>query len=132
MSHSDGSHLIPCLFLDPFHPSHHAGYTRDEFLLSLQLQFEILSHRVLELEFDEGARRSPFPFHPTSVPAPSSSASFVPPPIAPTSIPGFDARFLTVEQQISYLVCRVHELEEELAHVLSLLFFPPSPPPLPS
>ncbi|KAM0067665.1 hypothetical protein Hdeb2414_s0002g00063971 [Helianthus debilis subsp. tardiflorus] len=90
---------------DPYHPSHHAGYTRDELLLSLQLQFEILSHRVLELEFDEGARRSAFPFHPTSVPPPSSSASFVPPPTAPTSIPGFDARFLTVEQQITFAFC---------------------------
>ncbi|KAL9996679.1 hypothetical protein Hdeb2414_s0007g00229811 [Helianthus debilis subsp. tardiflorus] len=83
---------------DLYHPSHHAGYTRDELLLSLQLQFEILSRRVLELEFDEGARRSPFPFHPTSVPPPSSSVSFVLPPAAPTSIPGFDACFLTVEQ----------------------------------
>ncbi|MFS8025020.1 hypothetical protein Hanom_Chr16g01470101 [Helianthus anomalus] len=110
---------------DPYHPSHHASYTRDELLLSLQLQFEILSRRVLELEFDEGARRSSFPFHPTSVPLSSSSASFVPPPAATTSIPGFDARFLAVEKQISYLVRRVHELEEELAHVRSLLFFLP-------
>ncbi|MFS7915426.1 hypothetical protein Hanom_Chr02g00165231 [Helianthus anomalus] len=83
---------------DPQHPSHYRGYTRDELLLSLQLQFKILSRRVLELEFDEGARRSPFPFHHASVPPPSSSASFVPPLAAPTSIPGFDARFLTVEQ----------------------------------
>ncbi|KAJ0722095.1 hypothetical protein HanRHA438_Chr08g0345801 [Helianthus annuus] len=41
---------------DPFHPSHYVGYTRDELLLSLQLQFEILSRRVLELELGEGAR----------------------------------------------------------------------------
>ncbi|KAJ0693388.1 hypothetical protein HanPI659440_Chr15g0596571 [Helianthus annuus] len=64
---------------DPYHPSHHVGYTRDDLLLSLQLQFEILSRRVLELEFDEGARRSAFPFHPASVPPHSSSASFAPP-----------------------------------------------------
>ncbi|KAF5809806.1 hypothetical protein HanRHA438_Chr04g0171881 [Helianthus annuus] len=115
---------------DPYHPSHYGGYTRDELLLSLQLQFEILSRRVLELEFDEGARRSPFPFHPTFAPPPSSSASFVPRPTSPTSISGFDVRFLTVEQQISFLIRRVHELEEELAHVRSLLFFPP--PLLPS
>ncbi|MFS7912751.1 hypothetical protein Hanom_Chr02g00133551 [Helianthus anomalus] len=82
---------------DLYHPLHYGGYTRDELHLSLQLSFEILSRRVLELEFDEGARRSPFPFHPTSVLPPSSSASFVPPPAAPTSIPGFDVRFLTVE-----------------------------------
>ncbi|MFS7915420.1 hypothetical protein Hanom_Chr02g00165151 [Helianthus anomalus] len=88
--------------LDPYHPSHYKGYTRDELLLSLQLQFKILSRRVLELEFDEGARRSQFPFHLASVPPPPSSASFVPPPAAPASIPGFDARFLTVEQQISF------------------------------
>ncbi|MFS7919014.1 hypothetical protein Hanom_Chr03g00207941 [Helianthus anomalus] len=91
-------------------------------LLSLQLQFEILSHKVLELEFGEGARRSPFPHCPTSVPPPSSSSSLVPPPAAPTSIPAFDARFLTAEQQIRYLIFRVHELEEELAHVRIDLF----------
>ncbi|MFS8034200.1 hypothetical protein Hanom_Chr17g01578431 [Helianthus anomalus] len=70
---------------DPYHPSYYGGYTRDELLLSLQLQFEILSHRVLVLEFDESDRLSPFPFHPTSVPPPSSSAPFVPLPLAPTS-----------------------------------------------
>ncbi|MFS7998606.1 hypothetical protein Hanom_Chr12g01155901 [Helianthus anomalus] len=42
---------------DPYHPSQYGGYTRDELLLSLQLQFEILSRRVLELEFGEGASR---------------------------------------------------------------------------
>ncbi|KAJ0588585.1 hypothetical protein HanIR_Chr04g0176301 [Helianthus annuus] len=31
---------------DPYHPSHHTGYTRDDLLLSLQLQFEILCRRV--------------------------------------------------------------------------------------
>ncbi|MFS7948732.1 hypothetical protein Hanom_Chr06g00563351 [Helianthus anomalus] len=92
---------------DPYDPSHHV---------------------VLELEFDEGAIRSPFPFHPTFVPPPSPSASFVPPPAASTTIPGFDAPFFTFEQQISYLIHRVHELEEELAHDRSLLFFPPPPP----
>ncbi|KAM0057856.1 hypothetical protein Hdeb2414_s0005g00163361 [Helianthus debilis subsp. tardiflorus] len=40
---------------DPYHPSHFVGYTRDELLLSLQLEFEILSRRVLELELGEGA-----------------------------------------------------------------------------
>ncbi|MFS7997165.1 hypothetical protein Hanom_Chr12g01138501 [Helianthus anomalus] len=82
---------------DPYHPSHHVGYTRDDLLLSLQLQFEILSCRVLELEFGEGARRSPFPSYPSSVPPPSSSIPFVPPSTAPTSIEGFDACFLTAE-----------------------------------
>ncbi|MFS7930604.1 hypothetical protein Hanom_Chr04g00346201 [Helianthus anomalus] len=115
---------------DPYHPSQHIGYTRDDLLLSLQLQFEILSRRVLELEFGEGARWSPFPSYPTSVPPPSSSIPpFVPPSATPTSIEGFDARFLMVEQQISYLVCRVHELEDELVHLRSLIFFPPPPPP---
>ncbi|MFS7996831.1 hypothetical protein Hanom_Chr12g01134441 [Helianthus anomalus] len=56
---------------NPYHPSHYGGYTRDELLLSLRLQFEILSCQVQDLEFDEGARRSPFPFHPTSAPPPS-------------------------------------------------------------
>ncbi|MFS8033730.1 hypothetical protein Hanom_Chr17g01573031 [Helianthus anomalus] len=35
---------------DPYHPLHYGGYTRVELLLSLQLQFEVLSRRVLELE----------------------------------------------------------------------------------
>ncbi|KAF5798012.1 hypothetical protein HanXRQr2_Chr07g0287691 [Helianthus annuus] len=114
---------------DPYHPSHHIGYTRDDLLLSLRLQFEILSRKVLELEFGEGARRCPFPSYPPSVPPPSSLIPFVSPSAAPSTIGGFDARFLTAEQQISYLVCRVHELEDELAHLRSLIFFPPPPPP---
>ncbi|MFS7997805.1 hypothetical protein Hanom_Chr12g01146231 [Helianthus anomalus] len=100
---------------DLYHPSHFVGYIRDE---------------VLELELGEGARRSPCPCHYASIPPHSSSASFVPPPAAPALILGFDARFLTVEQQISFFLRRVYELEEELAQVCSLLFFPP--PPLPS
>ena len=43
---------------------------------------------------------------------------------------GFDARFFTVEQQISYLLQRTYKLEEEFKHVNSLLFFP-SPPQSP-
>ncbi|XP_022019681.1 actin cytoskeleton-regulatory complex protein PAN1-like [Helianthus annuus] len=35
---------------DPYHPSHFIRYTRDELLLSLQLQQEILCRRVMELE----------------------------------------------------------------------------------
>ncbi|MFS7927009.1 hypothetical protein Hanom_Chr04g00303871 [Helianthus anomalus] len=35
---------------DPYRSSHYEGYTRDELLLLLQLQFEVLSRRVLELE----------------------------------------------------------------------------------
>ncbi|MFS7893725.1 hypothetical protein Hanom_Chr00s001056g01673321 [Helianthus anomalus] len=44
---------------------------------------------------------------------------------------GFDARFLTIEQQIIYILRRVYELEEELTYVLSFLFFSPPPPPRP-
>ncbi|KAJ0902820.1 hypothetical protein HanPSC8_Chr08g0341641 [Helianthus annuus] len=102
---------------DPYHPSHHVGYTRDDLLLSLQLQFEILRRRVLELELTP------------SYPPPVPPFPFVPPSVASTSTAGFDARFLTVEQQISYLVRHIHELEEELAHIRSLIFFPPPPPP---
>ncbi|KAM0042074.1 hypothetical protein Hdeb2414_s0011g00373841 [Helianthus debilis subsp. tardiflorus] len=74
---------------DPYHPSHHVGYTRDDLLLSLHLQFKILSRRVLELECEAATRQPSFP---------SSSTSFVPPSAAPTFIEGFDARFLMVEQ----------------------------------
>ncbi|MFS7932407.1 hypothetical protein Hanom_Chr04g00367511 [Helianthus anomalus] len=103
------------LISDPYHPSHF---------------FEILSRRVLELELSEGAKRSPCPCHSTFIPPHSSpSASIVPPLAAPAPIPGFDARFLTVKQHISFLLRLVYELEEVFAHVRSLLFFPPPPPP---
>ena len=49
-SHFDGSLCYTMLILDPCHPSHYGGYTRDELLLLLQLQFEGMSRRVLELE----------------------------------------------------------------------------------
>ncbi|MFS7905401.1 hypothetical protein Hanom_Chr01g00047231 [Helianthus anomalus] len=71
---------------NPYHPSHQVGYTRDDFLLSLQLQLEILSRRVLELELTP------------SYPPPVPPFPFLPPPAASTSTMGFDARFLTVEQ----------------------------------
>ncbi|KAM0056369.1 hypothetical protein Hdeb2414_s0006g00217501 [Helianthus debilis subsp. tardiflorus] len=132
---------------DPYHPLHFVGYTRDELLLSLQLQFEILSRRVLEHELIPSC---PPPCHCDSTfvsPHSSPSASFIPPsaafvppysssspfagpPAAPAPFPGFDARFLTVEQQISYFLRHVYKLEEELTHVRSLLFFLPPPPPL--
>ncbi|MFS7935972.1 hypothetical protein Hanom_Chr05g00409861 [Helianthus anomalus] len=99
---------------DPYHPTHFIGYTRVE---------------VLELELAEGARRSPCPCHSTHVPPHSSSSSFIPPPAALALFLGFDARFLTVEQQISFLLCHDCELEEELTHVRTLLFFPPHPLP---
>ncbi|KAJ0556069.1 hypothetical protein HanIR_Chr07g0309451 [Helianthus annuus] len=113
---------------DPYHPSYFVGYTRDELLLSLQLQYEIMSRRILELEMTP--RPLPCPYQPAFVPPHSSPSPFSHPPAPLTPFPEFDARFLTVEQQISYLLCHVYELEEELAHVCSLLFFPP-PPPLP-
>ncbi|XP_022042163.1 proline-rich protein 36-like [Helianthus annuus] len=105
---------------DPYHPSHYTGYTRDDLLLSLQLQQEILCRRVMELE------RIPRP-PPCTCPSP-----FATPPAPLLPYPDFDVRFLTMEQQISYLLRRVHALEEELAHVRGLLFVPPPPPPPPS
>ncbi|MFS7932256.1 hypothetical protein Hanom_Chr04g00365711 [Helianthus anomalus] len=85
---------------DPYHPSHHVGC------------------RVLELEFQESAKQPPLPSYPPPVPQPPPS---IPPSVfpsaAPNTIEGFDARFLTAEQHISFLVRRVHELEDELTHV---------------
>ncbi|MFS7963056.1 hypothetical protein Hanom_Chr08g00733661 [Helianthus anomalus] len=52
----------------PYHPSHFVKYTRDELLLSLQLHFEVLNRRVLELEL----------IPPCPPPCPYQS-SFVPP-----------------------------------------------------
>ncbi|XP_021996181.1 cell surface glycoprotein 1-like [Helianthus annuus] len=71
---------------DPYHPSHFIGYTRDELLLSLQLQQEILCHRVMELE------RIPRP-PPCSCPSP-----FATPPAPLFPYPDFDVRFLTMKQ----------------------------------
>ncbi|KAJ0879982.1 hypothetical protein HanRHA438_Chr10g0457721 [Helianthus annuus] len=105
---------------DPHHPSHYTGYTRDDLLLSLQLQQEMLCRRVMDLE------RIPRP-PPCTCPSP-----FAIPPAPLLPYPDFDVRFLTMEQQISYLLRIVHALEEELAHVRNLLFVPPPPPPPPS
>ncbi|MFS7967695.1 hypothetical protein Hanom_Chr09g00788761 [Helianthus anomalus] len=58
---------------DPYHPYHHVGYTRDDLLFSLQLQFEILSRRVLDLEFGESARQPPLPSYPPHVLPPPPS-----------------------------------------------------------
>ncbi|KAJ0796304.1 hypothetical protein HanPI659440_Chr04g0160661 [Helianthus annuus] len=65
---------------DPYHPSHFVGYTRDELLLSLQLKFEILSRRVMELELTPPCP-PPCPCQCTFLPPHTSpSASFIPPP----------------------------------------------------
>ncbi|XP_035834183.1 uncharacterized protein LOC118482688 [Helianthus annuus] len=84
------------------------------------LQQEMLCRRVMDLE------RIPRP-PPCTCPSP-----FAIPPAPLLPYPDFDVRFLTMEQQISYLLRIVHALEEELAHVRNLLFVPPPPPPPPS
>ncbi|MFS7980035.1 hypothetical protein Hanom_Chr10g00934671 [Helianthus anomalus] len=114
-------------FSDLYHPSYFVGYTRDELFLSLHIQFEIMSRRILKLE--ETPRPLPCPYQPAFVPPRSSPSPFSHPPAPLTPFPEFDARFLTVGQQISYLMRRVYELEEELAHMRNLLFFHPPPPP---
>ncbi|MFS7986751.1 hypothetical protein Hanom_Chr11g01013971 [Helianthus anomalus] len=85
---------------DPYHPSHHTGYTRDDLLLSLQLQVEILCRRVYELENGADARRPPPPDYPPSVtlPPPSSPEPASPPPPVRALVEGHAARFLTIEQ----------------------------------
>ncbi|MFS7936607.1 hypothetical protein Hanom_Chr05g00417571 [Helianthus anomalus] len=111
---------------DVYHPSHHSGYTRDDLLLSLQLHVEILCHKVYELENEADARRpSPPDFPPPVTPPPSSPPLVSPPP------PGQAARFLTLEQQVSFLIRRVHELEDVVGHLRSLAFpTPPLSPPV--
>ncbi|XP_035844006.1 proline-rich receptor-like protein kinase PERK10 [Helianthus annuus] len=104
---------------DPHHPFH-IGYSRDDLLLSLQLQQDMLSRRVTELE---RIPRPPPGAGPSQFAAPSA-------PLFP--YPDFDIRFLTMEQQISCLLHLVHALEEELACMRHLLFIPPPPPPPPS
>ncbi|KAF5760133.1 hypothetical protein HanXRQr2_Chr16g0749731 [Helianthus annuus] len=110
----------------PFHPAESDVY-RDELLYSLQLRFEVMRRRVLELE--SIPRPLPCPCQSTFVPPHSSPPPFARPPAPLTPFPEFDARFLTIEQQVRYLLRHVHKLEEELAHVLSLIFLPPPPPP---
>ncbi|MFS7953371.1 hypothetical protein Hanom_Chr07g00617741 [Helianthus anomalus] len=79
---------------NPYHPSHFTGYTRDELLLSLQLQYEIMSRRILELEMTQ--RPLPCPCQPTFVPPRLSPSPFSHPPISLTPFPEFDTHFLTV------------------------------------
>ncbi|XP_022030941.1 fibrous sheath CABYR-binding protein-like [Helianthus annuus] len=69
---------------DPYHPFH-IGYSRDELLLSLQLQQEILCRRVMELE------RIPRP------PPCHCQSPFTTPPAPLLPYPDFDVRFLTME-----------------------------------
>ncbi|MFS8019223.1 hypothetical protein Hanom_Chr15g01401301 [Helianthus anomalus] len=126
-------HAMP--LSDPYHPSHHFGYTRDDLLSSLQLQVEILSHGVSELENEADARRPSPPDYPppvtpppTSSPPPTSPLPIAFPPLPiPAPVDGYATRVLTLEQHVSFLICRVHELEDEAAHLRSLVF--PSPHP---
>ncbi|XP_035835977.1 extensin-like [Helianthus annuus] len=80
---------------DPYHPSHFTCYTRDELLLSLQLQYEIMSRRILELEMTP--RPLPCPCQPSFVPPRSSLSPFSHPPAPLTPFPKFDTLFLIVE-----------------------------------
>ncbi|KAJ0468039.1 hypothetical protein HanIR_Chr14g0692021 [Helianthus annuus] len=112
---------------DPYHPLRCVGYTQDEILYSLQFRLEVVSRRVLELETIPCPLLCPY--QSTSVPLHSSPPLFARPHAPLTPFPEFDARFLTVEQQVHHLLRHVHKLEEGLAHVLSLIFLPPPPPP---
>ncbi|KAJ0600112.1 hypothetical protein HanRHA438_Chr03g0114361 [Helianthus annuus] len=121
------------LLSDPYHPFYHSGYTRDDLLLSLQLQVEILCRRVYELESEANAKRPPPPDYPPPVtPPPPSSPPQVSPPPPPIHAPvdGHAARFLTLEQQVSFLIRQVHEIEDGVAHLRSLAF--PTPPSSPA
>ncbi|XP_021991722.1 proline-rich extensin-like protein EPR1 [Helianthus annuus] len=102
---------------DPYHPFH-VGYTRDDILISLQLQQDALSHRIQELE------RTPRP-PPCHCHSPFA-APHAPLPLPPDS----DVRFLKPEQQIAYFLRVIHALEEDWVHIRRLLFsYPPPPPP---
>ncbi|MFS7996871.1 hypothetical protein Hanom_Chr12g01134981 [Helianthus anomalus] len=89
---------------DPYHPSHHFGYTRDDLLKSLQLQLEILCHRVYELENEADPRRPSPPDYPPPVTPPPP---FSPPPASPTPlvhapVDGHAARFLTLSSMLVF------------------------------
>ncbi|MFS7976543.1 hypothetical protein Hanom_Chr10g00893691 [Helianthus anomalus] len=82
---------------DPYHPCHHPTFTPDDFTLLLQLQFQVLSCRVWELERFRDSMPPP-PAYP--LPPPSSSPpSSPPPPSPPHSRPfvGLEARVLTLK-----------------------------------
>ncbi|MFS7998730.1 hypothetical protein Hanom_Chr12g01157361 [Helianthus anomalus] len=101
---------------DPYHPSHHS---------------EILCRRVYELESEADARWPSPPDYPPLVtpPPPSSPPPVPPPPPVHASVDGHIARFITLEQQVSFLIHRVHELEDEVAYLRRMAFpTPPSPP----
>ncbi|MFS7953847.1 hypothetical protein Hanom_Chr07g00623391 [Helianthus anomalus] len=103
---------------DPYHPSHHSGYTRDDLLKSLKLPVEILCRRVYELENEADARPPSRPdfLPPVTPPPPSSPPPASPPPPPPpvhAPVDGHATRVLMLEQQVSFLMCRDHELEEE-------------------
>ncbi|MFS7954608.1 hypothetical protein Hanom_Chr07g00632531 [Helianthus anomalus] len=95
-------HVMPSS--DPNHPSHHSGYTRDDLLLSLQLQVEILCQRIYNLEKESDARQPPPPDYPPLVTPPPSSPPLAsppppasPPPLVHVPADGLAARVLTLE-----------------------------------
>ncbi|MFS7939159.1 hypothetical protein Hanom_Chr05g00448461 [Helianthus anomalus] len=63
-------------------------------------------------------------------PPPSSPPPLASPPPPHMMADGLAARVLILEQQVSFLLRRVYELEDEAAHLRSLAF--PTPPPSPS
>ncbi|XP_021984960.1 vegetative cell wall protein gp1-like [Helianthus annuus] len=101
---------------DPYLPFH-VGYTTEDILASLQLQQDALSRRIQELE------RAPRPPCHGQTPY---AAPHTPRPLYPDS----DVRFLTSEQQITYVMRVCRALEEDWLHMRRMLFsrFPPLPP----
>ncbi|XP_021991511.1 proline-rich receptor-like protein kinase PERK2 [Helianthus annuus] len=102
---------------DPSHP-YHVGYSTEDILTSLMIQQDALTRRIQELE------RAPRP--PCQCQTPFA-APHTPRPLSPDS----DVRFLTSDQQITYLLRVCRALEEDWLHMHRLLFsrFPPPPQP---
>ncbi|MFS8003290.1 hypothetical protein Hanom_Chr13g01212281 [Helianthus anomalus] len=54
---------------DPYHPCHHPFFTSDDVTLSFQLQLQVLSRRVNELErFRDSIPQLPPAYPPPSIP----------------------------------------------------------------
>ncbi|XP_021996020.1 pollen-specific leucine-rich repeat extensin-like protein 4 [Helianthus annuus] len=118
-THHSLPHVVPTA--DPYHPSHYPGVSTDDLILSLQVQIDILFTKLHELLPLAEARPPPPPVH---------SPPHAPPP--PPELPLVDlrARVVTLEQQIDLLIRRVHELEDEVTHLHSIVLLTPPPIPL--
>ncbi|MFS7976836.1 hypothetical protein Hanom_Chr10g00897041 [Helianthus anomalus] len=128
IGHLSAGYLSPHMSeSDPYHLCHHPTFTSDDVTLSFQLQFQVLSRRVSELErFRDSVPPPPPACPPPTIPPPPSS---LPPPSPPRPHTSLEARVLTLEQRANLSDTRMSHVLDDMDHIHSLVV--PAPPPSP-